>query len=80
MEKLEQIERLWGNPRLSPEPLLADVRWLIEEVRLRRSEVQRLHDEIARLQAEQAGKEALAHRRFEERARGASEPTQSEAR
>ena len=52
MERLEQIERLWGNPRLSPEPLLADVRWLIEEVRSRRSEVQRLHDEIEWLQVE----------------------------
>lgn len=41
-ERLDQIERLWGNPKLSPEPLLSDVRWLMDEVRLLRRTVEQL--------------------------------------
>jgi len=45
VERLDQIERLWANPKLSPEPLLSDVLWLTDEVRVLRTKVEQLHNQ-----------------------------------
>jgi len=66
VERLDQIERLWGNPKLSPEPLLSDVRWLTDEVRLLRTTVEQLHGQKKSL-VEQLSRAAAQNTRLKQR-------------